>query len=64
MWKKWKKLKRETRISICSNIALASFMVFLMAAAGIETETSAPIWCALASLGSLTFFGWLGGWFI
>ena len=62
MWKKWKKLKRETKITICSNIAFVSFMAFLISAAGIETGTSVLFWCAFISLGLLSFFGWLGGW--
>jgi hypothetical protein len=65
MWKKWKRLKKETRIAICSKIAFVSLMAFFISAAGMETMTSsAPFWCATVSLASLTFFGWLGGWMI
>ena len=63
MWKKWRSLKKEKRIAICSNIAFVSLMAFFISAAGIETMTSSATFvCATVSLASLTFFGWLGGW--
>ncbi len=62
MWKKWRSLKKDTRIAICSGIAVASLIAFLISAAGIETGTGAPFLCATFSLGALSFFGWLAGW--
>jgi hypothetical protein len=62
MWKMWKSLKKDTRIAICNGIAFIALIAFLISAAGIDAETSAPFWCAVASLGALSFFGWLAGW--
>jgi hypothetical protein len=62
MWKMWKKLKKDMRIAICNGLAFLALLAFLISAAGIDAETSTPFWCALGSLGAVSFFGWLAGW--
>ncbi len=62
MWKKWKSLKKDTRIAICNALAFLALIAFLISAAGIDAETSSPFWFAVGSLGALSFFGWLAGW--
>jgi hypothetical protein len=62
MWKMWKSLKKDTRIAICNALAFLALIAFLISAAGIDAESPAPFWCAVGSLGTLSFFGWLAGW--
>jgi hypothetical protein len=62
MWKKWRSLKKDTKIRICNAAAGIALMCFLISAAGIDAETLAPFWCAISSLGALWFFSWLAGW--
>lgn len=62
MWKKWRRLKRDTKIRICNAAAGIALMCFLISAAGIETGTAASFLCATFSLGALSFFAWLAGW--
>jgi len=62
MWKKWRRLKRDTKIRICNAAAGTALMCFLITAAGIDTGTMATFLCATCSLAALSFFAWLAGW--